>query len=60
MNTPTILQFPNGEEKTTEEWKEEPVNLKEERDKFLLWEVRRNLFPTIAKLMSTQGGRHEH
>lgn len=58
MNTPTLLQFPNGDEATLDEWKEEPINLKEERDKFLLWEVRRSLFPTIAKLVSTQ--RHEH
>jgi hypothetical protein len=59
MNNTPILQFPTGDEATLDEWKEEPISLKEERDKFLLWEVRRSLLPTMAKLLtSTQ--RNEH
>jgi hypothetical protein len=63
MNNTPILQFPTGDEATLDEWKEqpeaEPIKLSEERDKFLLWEVRRSLLPTVAKLLtSTQ--RNEH
>ena len=64
MNKNQILQFPSGEESTLDEWAENDVQpkalegseLTQERDKFLLWEVRRSLAPTIGRLIaSTQG-----
>jgi hypothetical protein len=58
MNTPTLIQFPNGEEQALDEWKEaeglgqsEPAD---EPDKFIRWEVERSLMKTIGDLTSTQ------
>lgn len=60
MNTPTLIQFPSGEESTLDEWAEQPeakplqgTELSKERDKFLLWEIRRNLAPAIGKLLTS-------
>lgn len=55
MNTPTLIQFPNGEEQTLEEWKEASASA-DEPDKFIEWEARRSLMTTIGDMVAHEKG----
>lgn len=57
MNTPTLLQFPTGDEATLGEWKEASTDVttddNDRNDPFVRWEAVRSLRTTI-------GTRAEH
>jgi hypothetical protein len=60
MNTPTLLQFPTGDEATLDEWKEaqdqpDPDST-DEPDKFIRWEAERSLMKTIGDLVAHEKG----